>query len=169
MISTSGSRTAWTGGPRTGRLRLCACLWGFSALLASAAPAQHYAPDPTTVAPVAREKGRVIAVAAALDEIQRGRAMLIDTRKPFERRKIFAAGTCAAIPYIMNGEQDEEYVADVLAAVKGDRHAPIILISRYGMRARKAQDVLEANGFADVRSVDGGFEALWELRAAGQH
>lgn len=86
--------------------------------------------------------------------------MLIDTRKPFERRKIFAAGTCAAIPYIMTGEQDDDYIDDVLTAVKGDRHASIVLISRFGMRAAKAQQVLEANGFIDVRSVEGGFEAL---------
>ena len=124
----------------------------------------QYSPSPTT-APAASEKGRLISASAALDEIQHGRAMLIDTRKPFERRKVFAAGTCAAIPYIMNGERDDEYSADVLTAVKGDRHAPIILISRFGMRAAKAQQVLEANGFADVRSVEGGFEALRGLEA----
>jgi rhodanese-related sulfurtransferase len=33
------------------------------------------------------------------------------------------------------------------------------------MRAGKAQQVLEANGFTDVRSVRGGFEALWEREA----
>ena len=136
------------------------------ALLGSAATAQNHSSG-AAPAPLSGEKGRVIAIGAALDEVQRGQAMLIDTRRPFERRKIFAAGTCAAIPYIMTGEYDDDYVEDVLTAVKGDRHAPIILISRYGMRARKAQDVLEANGFTDVRAVEGGFEALWEREAAG--
>ncbi|HEY5607714.1 MAG TPA: rhodanese-like domain-containing protein [Alphaproteobacteria bacterium] len=161
MISTSGSRTAWIGRSLTGRLCALVCLWGISTLLASVAVAEteQYPPGPTT-APAASEKGRLISASAALDEIQRGHAMLIDTRKPFERRKVFAAGTCAAIPYIMNGEHDDEYIADVLTAVKGDRHAPIVLISRFGMRAARAQQVLEANGFTDVRSVEGGFEAL---------
>ena len=164
MTSTSGSSTAWIGRSLTGRLCAFVCLWGLSALLGPAAIAETQQPIPTTV-PAASEKGRLIAPAAALNEIQRGQAMLVDTRKPFERRKVFAAGTCAAIPYIMTGERDDEYIADVLTAVKGDRHAPIILISRFGMRAAKAQQVLEANGFTDVRSVEGGFEALRGLEA----
>jgi rhodanese-related sulfurtransferase len=130
------------------------------------AETQHHSPIAAAAA-APSEKGRLIAAGAALDEVQRGRAMLIDTRKPFERRKIFAAGTCAAIPYIMNGEHDDEYIADVLTAVNGDRHAPIILISRFGQRAARAQQVLETNGFTDVRSVEGGFEALRELQPAG--
>jgi len=133
-------------------------------MLGSAAMAETQPSIPTMV-PTASEKGRLIGPAAALDEIQRGRAMLIDTRKPFERRRIFVAGTCAAIPYIMTGEYDDDYIDDVVTAVKGDRHAPIILISRFGMRAAKAQQVLETNGFTDVRSVEGGFEALRELQA----
>jgi rhodanese-related sulfurtransferase len=147
-------------------LSLFACIAGLGVLLGSVAPAeaQHSSPDPTP-APAASENGHLISPAAALDEIQRGRAMLIDTRKAFERRKIFATGTCAAIPYIMNGEHDDEYIAQVLAAVNGNRQAPIILISRFGMRAGKAQQVLEANGFTDVRSVRGAFEALREREA----
>jgi len=99
-----------------------------------------------------------ISPAAAFEQVERHRALLLDVRKRYER-KGSPVGLCAHITFFMDGTRDEEFVADVLAAVDGNRNAAIILISKAGVRSAKAQSVLAANGFPNVTSIDGGFQA----------
>lgn len=99
-----------------------------------------------------------ISPAAAFEQVEQHRALLLDVRKRYER-KGSPVGLCAHITFFMDGTRDEEFVADVLAAVDGNRNAAIILISKAGVRSAKAQSVLAANGFPNATSIDGGFQA----------
>ena len=99
-----------------------------------------------------------ISAAAAFEQVQQHHAYLLDVRKRYER-KGSPVGLCAHITFFMDGTRDEDFVADVLAAVDGNRDAAIILISKAGVRSQKAQSVLAANGFPHVTSIDGGFQA----------
>ena len=52
----------------------------------------------------------------------------------------------------------EGFVAEVLAAVDGDRLRPIALICAGGVRSDAAQRLLRAHGFADVRNLAEGMQ-----------
>ncbi len=87
----------------------------------------------------------------AQKQVAAGQLTLIDVRRPDE----WAA---TGLPEGATGAtlQDSDFVAQVLSAVNGDKHAPVALICRAGGRSTAAAAQLEAAGFTAVHNVKEG-------------
>ena len=98
---------------------------------------------------------RVLGADRAYALAQGGQRLLIDVRTPGEWRQ---TGLPAAAVEVSLHHEDglEGFVRSVLAAVDGDRAAPIALICRTGNRSRLAHELLIAHGFTDVLDVSEG-------------
>ncbi len=97
-------------------------------------------PAPTISAPLAHQR------------TQSGELTLIDVREPHE-------WASTGLPQGAVGAtlQDEDFVDQVLAAVGGDKSAPIALSCRTGRRSERAAKVLSEAGFTDVSNLREGF------------
>ena len=112
--------------------------------------------------------GPKIDPAEAHRRVQAGEITLIDVRAPREWRD---TGTPEhALLITMHGKEGVQgFVADVSAAIDGDKSRPIALICAAGGRSSRLQSALEENGFThviDVREgVSGGlFSRGWKGR-----
>ena len=81
--------------------------------------------------------------------------LIVDVRTPREWAATGAPEGAARINLFDEAGADG-FVAKVLAAVNGDRDAPVALICRTGVRSTEATKRLEAAGFTAVANVRGG-------------
>ncbi|MDG9923923.1 MULTISPECIES: rhodanese-like domain-containing protein [unclassified Pseudomonas] len=90
---------------------------------------------------------------AALKALQRSDTVLIDVRSE-EEFASYALPGAHLIPH--------EQIAERIAAVAPDKHAPIVLYCRSGRRSGIAQDRLQQLGYTQVINA-GGYEQLQPL------
>jgi len=81
--------------------------------------------------------------------------LIIDVRTPREWASTGAPQGAARINLYDDGGADA-FIAKVLAAVNGDRDAPVAMICRTGARSSQATKLLETAGFTAVSNVRGG-------------
>lgn len=84
--------------------------------------------------------------------IARGELTLIDVRTPEEWRETGVAPDAVRIN-MYHAAGSEGFLKDVLAAVKGDRNAPVAVICRSGNRSTRVHDFLAQQGFTNVSNV----------------
>jgi rhodanese-related sulfurtransferase len=84
----------------------------------------------------------------ALAQVRAGEATLIDIRTPAEWKQTGVAEGALTIDMTK-----PTFVDEVLAAVDGDRAAPIVLICRTGNRTNFTRNALERMGFSNVTHV----------------
>lgn len=95
---------------------------------------------------------RHIDITTAAAMLAEHTAALVDIRDP----QAFAAGHIPGAQHLTN-----QNVAAFLA--QGDRQRPLIVCCYHGHSSRDAAEFLAEQGFAEVYSLDGGFEA-WRLQ-----
>lgn len=86
---------------------------------------------------------------------QAGERMLIDVRSPSEWRQTGLPQDAETVT-IHHPGGGKGFLSDILAVVENDLGAPIALICATGVRSKRAQQFLEAQGFSNVVSVKGG-------------
>ena len=97
-------------------------------------------------------RGRTVAAEALHAELAgNGAVVLLDVREPWEHELVHLEGS-TLVPL---GQ-----VGDRLAEL--DPRRPIVTVCHHGVRAARAQALLEAAGFPDVRTLEGGIDA-WAL------
>lgn len=99
-------------------------------------------------APLAGAEPGILAAPEAHAQINDGTLTLIDVRRPSEWAATGMPEGAVGVTL-----QDRDFVAQVLAALDGDRHAPVALICRTGRRSQNAARQLEAAGFTAVYNV----------------
>lgn len=77
-------------------------------------------------------------------------ALLLDVRTEAEFKEQSLPNSLL-IPHDQVGPR----IAEILAAVGGDKHKPIVVFCRRGGRAATAKQVLLANGFTEVTNLGG--------------
>ncbi len=92
--------------------------------------------------------GETIAADKAYRSAQSGDLVLVDVRTEAEWRATGLPAGSLGIPL-----QDDDFVQQVLVAVKGDRTQPVAVICRTGGRSEHAMNRLEAAGFSQVYNV----------------
>jgi sulfur-carrier protein adenylyltransferase/sulfurtransferase len=108
---------------------------------------------PTAAEPIEQVKGRIeeIDPRSAREEIERGQAVLIDTREPHEWDESRIEGGKLVPPAT---------VAERVPELVPDRSARLILYCRVGNRSARAADALKSElGYENVASIAGGIEA----------
>lgn len=135
-------------------VRLAALLTLASAL--TGAPAVVGAADraDTAGSEVAR-RGTVLTAPEAAARAAAGTLALVDVRAPREWRETGIAKGAHPVS-IHNPDGIKAFVADLARAVNGDRAAPIALICASGVRSLRAQRILLANGFTNIKNVPEG-------------
>jgi sulfur-carrier protein adenylyltransferase/sulfurtransferase len=111
---------------------------------------------PTTADPIELIRGRIEEVAppSAREEIERGDAILIDTREPHEWDESRIEGG-KLVPAAT--------VTDRVPELVPDRSARVLLYCRVGNRSARAADALKSElGYENVASIAGGIEAWSE-------
>src|SRR5918995_2753440 len=103
---------------------------------------------------VIRSRIEELDVAQARKEIERGEAVLLDTREPHEFEDSHLEGATLVPPATVS-ERIEELVPD--------RAQRVILYCRTGSRSARAADELQTLGYENVANVAGGIEAWQEL------
>ena len=103
---------------------------------------------------VIRSRIQELDVAHAREEIERGEAVLLDTREPHEFEDSHLEGATLVPPATVS-ERIEELVPD--------RSQRVILYCRTGSRSARAADELQTLGYENVANVAGGIEAWQEL------
>ncbi|MFV8752815.1 rhodanese-like domain-containing protein [Nannocystaceae bacterium ST9] len=81
--------------------------------------------------------------------VERG-ALLLDVRTEAEFKEQSLPNSLL-IPHDQVGTR----IAEIVAAVGGDKHKPIVVFCRRGGRAATAKQVLLANGFTEVSNLGG--------------
>jgi len=107
-------------------------------------------------APAAPALGEeIMTPATALARAEAGSVLLVDVRRPREWRD-----TGVAVPareVTMHQETGPRgFLADMVAAVGGDKSMPVALICASGVRTSWASRFLSANGFSEVYNVKEG-------------
>ncbi len=77
-------------------------------------------------------------------------ALLLDVRTEAEFQEQSLANSLL-VPHDQVGSR----IAEIVAAVGGDKHKPIVVFCRRGGRAATAKQVLLANGFTEVTNLGG--------------
>jgi rhodanese-related sulfurtransferase len=95
--------------------------------------------------------GPVISAPDALEQTRAGQLTLIDIRTPREWRQTGIAE--GALPIDMT---QKTFVQEILAAVDGNKAAPIGIICRTGNRTTYTQKALQNMGFTNVYNVKEG-------------
>lgn len=95
---------------------------------------------------------RDISAPAAFQRAQDEDLVIVDVRTPREWRE-----TGLPRGAVQATLQDEDFIAQVLAAVKGDKDAPVALTCRTGRRSARAAKALEAAGFSDLYNIREGW------------
>jgi sulfur-carrier protein adenylyltransferase/sulfurtransferase len=103
---------------------------------------------------VIRSRIEELDVAQAREEIERGQAVLLDTREPHEFEDSHLEGATLVPPATVS-ERIEELVPD--------RSQRVLLYCRTGSRSARAADELQTLGYENVANVAGGIEAWQEL------
>ena len=85
----------------------------------------------------------------ALEQIQAGRMTIIDIRTPEEWRQTGTIPGSKHVDMYMAGGS-AAFLNSILAAVGGDKAAPLAVICRTGNRSAKAAAFLRAQGFGNV-------------------
>jgi rhodanese-related sulfurtransferase len=99
--------------------------------------------------------GGLITPDEAQSRLAAGRIVLIDVRSPREwRRTGVPEGSRTITVHDPGGAR--AFVRHVLAAVGGDKSAPVALICASGVRSARARLALERSGFTDVYDVSAG-------------
>jgi thiosulfate sulfurtransferase len=88
-----------------------------------------------------------------------GNALLVDVRELDEIEHGAPLGAKASFPFRLDGSRNEQFVAEMLDAVRGKLDTKIILICATGVRSAAARDLLLNRGFENVASLVGGFVA----------
>ncbi len=105
-----------------------------------------------SVGPAAAGTERVIDAAEAYAKSVAGEVTVIDVRSPGEWRETgVPAG--AKLVTIHDPRGAEGFLANVLAAVEGDRTRPIALICARGTRSSRAYNFLARQGFTNLYNV----------------
>jgi sulfur-carrier protein adenylyltransferase/sulfurtransferase len=110
----------------------------------------------TATEPIERVKSRIEEVdpKTAHDEVERGGALLIDVREPYEWDEAHIGGA-KLVP--------QRSVAERIDELAPDRSQRLLLHCRVGNRSARAADTLENElGYENVASVAGGIEAWRE-------
>jgi molybdopterin/thiamine biosynthesis adenylyltransferase/rhodanese-related sulfurtransferase len=107
-----------------------------------------------TTEPIELVKSRIeeLDPADARAELERGDAVLIDTREQHEWDEAHLDGATLVPPAT---------VADRIESVVPDRSRRVLVYCRVGNRSARAADTLEELGYEDVASIDGGIVA-WQ-------
>ncbi len=84
-----------------------------------------------------------------------GKTVIVDVRSPGEWRRTGVAKDARRVT-IHNPNGVKAFVADMLAALGGDKSAPVSLICASGVRSERARRILEANGFTAVTHIPEG-------------
>jgi len=95
--------------------------------------------------------GPILSAPEALEKSRAGEITLIDIRTPREWRETGIAE--GALPIDMTRKT---FVQEILAAVDGDKDAPIGIICRTGNRTTYTQKALQEMGFTNVYNVKEG-------------
>jgi sulfur-carrier protein adenylyltransferase/sulfurtransferase len=107
-----------------------------------------------TTEPIELVRSRIeeIDPADARAELERGDAVLVDTREQHEWDEAHLEGAALVPP---------DTVADRIESVVPDRSQRVLVYCRVGNRSARAVDTLEELGYEDVASIDGGIVA-WQ-------
>jgi molybdopterin/thiamine biosynthesis adenylyltransferase/rhodanese-related sulfurtransferase len=110
----------------------------------------------TTTEPleVIRTRIEELDVLQAREEIERGEAVLLDTREPHEYAEAHLEGATLVPPAT---------VAERIGELVPDRSQRVILYCRTGNRSARAADQLQELGYENVANVAGGIVAWQEL------
>jgi len=103
---------------------------------------------------VIRSRIQELDVAEAREEIDRGGAVLLDTREPHEYEDSHLEGSTLVPPAT---------VSERIGELVPDRSQRVILYCRTGNRSARAADELQNLGYENVANVAGGIEAWQEL------
>jgi sulfur-carrier protein adenylyltransferase/sulfurtransferase len=103
---------------------------------------------------VIRSRIEELDVAEAREEIDRGDAVLLDTREPHEYEDSHLEGATLVPPAT---------VSERISELVPDRSQRVILYCRVGNRSARAADQLQSLGYENVANVAGGIEAWQEL------
>lgn len=95
--------------------------------------------------------GRAIDAAEAQRLAAAGQVTLVDVRRPDEWAK-----TGAGAGALLLDMRDDDFVANLAAAVDGNRDAPIALICARGVRSARLANQLSAAGFTQIINVPEG-------------
>ena len=108
-----------------------------------------------TTEPIELVKSRIeeLDPGDARAELERGDAVLIDTREQYEWDEAHLDGATLVPP---------DTVADRIESVVPDRSRRVLVYCRVGNRSARAVDTLEELGYEDVASIDGGIVAWQE-------
>ena len=109
------------------------------------------APTAFAAFPVFANEVRLMTVHEAHEKAQAGTVTLIDVREPFEWAESGVAQGAERI-----NMRNPDLGAMLMAAVNGDRDAPIALICRTGVRSQVVADAMASSGFTNVYSVGEG-------------
>ena len=102
----------------------------------------------------------IVGAHEAMAAAAAGEMTIVDIRSPLEWRMTgIPAGSVTATIHHQGGA--DGFIAEVLAAVDGDRRQPIALICAGGVRSDAAQQLLLANGFNDVHNVAEGMQGSY--------
>lgn len=99
--------------------------------------------------------GPTLTAPETLDKAQAHELTLIDIRTPMEWRQTGVAPLALRID-MQDPKGPEGFADKVLAAVQGDKSAPIAIICRTGNRTGYMQQELMARGFTNVYNVSEG-------------
>jgi len=102
---------------------------------------------------VSAHAGPGLAAPDALAAAQAGKLKIIDIRTPLEW---WLSGTPPGAARIDYYRGLDRLMRDVLETTHGDRHAPIALICRTGVRTARAQAYLQQQGFTQVYNIGEG-------------
>lgn len=91
----------------------------------------------------------------ALSKIQAGELTLVDVRTPEEWRASGVVPNAKRID-LQDTNGMSGFVAKVLAAVNGDKTAPVAVLCRTGSRSSYAQRYLQKEGFTNVINIPEG-------------
>jgi rhodanese-related sulfurtransferase len=95
--------------------------------------------------------GRTIDAAEAQRLAAAGQVTLVDIRRPDERAK-----TGSAAKALLLDMRADDFVANLMAAVDGNRDAPIALICARGVRSARLANQLSEAGFTQIINVPEG-------------
>jgi rhodanese-related sulfurtransferase len=94
----------------------------------------------------------VLSPPEAMAAARAGKVVMIDVRTPGEWAETGIPAGARAVTW-SPADDGAEFAARVLAAVGGDKAAPVALICRSGNRSAKAQAALRSQGFTRVDNI----------------
>ena len=101
--------------------------------------------------------GDVLSSTEALNRVRSGEVVIVDVRTIDEWAQTGVPQGAVEVSLLPQwGTPNPNFVEDILAAMGGDRNAPIALICATGGRSAFAQDLLEKNGFTSVYNISEG-------------